>query len=142
MYARCSSTDLALFRFLKDIKTAILAADVIVNEWGFQDYRLNIYGDMDKAPAYSVECKEILASKCLRDHVFLKGMGNPATALKEAVSSDPTLTSSMIVDLTLGCGSGSSSIRPYPRGFPWPWAKQHLRACPSCAQTSEHRSVS
>lgn len=71
---------------MKDIKTAILAADVIVNEWGFQDYRLNIYGDMDKAPAYSVECKEILASKGLRDHVFLKGMGNPAEALKEAVS--------------------------------------------------------
>ena len=72
--------------FLKDIKTAILAADVIVNEWGFKDYRLSIYGDMDKAPAYSVECKEILASKFLRNHVLLKGMGNPAKALEEAVS--------------------------------------------------------
>jgi hypothetical protein len=52
---------------------------------------------MDKAPAYSVECKEILASKCLRDHVFLKGMGNPATALKEAVSSNLTLASSIML---------------------------------------------
>lgn len=71
-------------RFVKDIKNAILAADVIVNEWGFTDYRLNIYGDMEKAPAYSVECKEILASKGLRDHVVLKGLGSPSKVLEEA----------------------------------------------------------
>ncbi|TKA72816.1 hypothetical protein B0A49_05480 [Cryomyces minteri] len=71
-------------RFVKDIKNAILAADIIVNEWGFTDYQLDIYGDMEKAPAYSVECKEILASKGLRDHVALKGLGSPSKVLEEA----------------------------------------------------------
>ncbi|OQO03199.1 hypothetical protein B0A48_11454 [Cryoendolithus antarcticus] len=71
-------------RFVKDIKNAILAADIIVNEWGFTDYQLDIYGDMEKAPSYSVECKEILASKGLRDHVALKGLGNPSKVLEEA----------------------------------------------------------
>jgi hypothetical protein len=33
---------------MKDIKTAILAADIIVNDWGFNDCRLDIYGDMEK----------------------------------------------------------------------------------------------
>lgn len=73
-------------RFVKDIKNALLAADIIVNEWGFTDYQLDIYGDMEKAPAYSVECKEILASKGLRDHVALKGLGSPSKVLEEAVS--------------------------------------------------------
>ncbi|KAK4984016.1 hypothetical protein LTR50_006855 [Elasticomyces elasticus] len=71
-------------RFVKDIKNAILAADIIVNEWGFTDYQLDIYGDMEKAPAYSVECKEILASKGLRDHVALRGLGSPSKVLEEA----------------------------------------------------------
>ena len=69
-------------RFVKDIKNAILAADIIVNEWGFKDYQLDIYGDMEKAPAYSVECKEILASKGLRDNVGLKGLGKPSKVLE------------------------------------------------------------
>lgn len=71
-------------RFVKDIKNAILAADIIVNEWGFKDYRLDIYGDMEKAPAYSVECKEILASKGLRDYVVLRGLGSPSKVLETA----------------------------------------------------------
>lgn len=79
-------TMLSHVRFVKDIKNALLAADIIVNEWGFKDYQLDIYGDMEKAPAYSVECKEILASKSLRDHVALKGLGNPSKVLEEAVS--------------------------------------------------------
>ncbi|KAF7191169.1 hypothetical protein HII31_07529 [Pseudocercospora fuligena] len=77
-------TMLSHVRFVKDIKNAILAADIIVNEWGFKDYQLDIYGDMEKAPAYSVECKEILASKGLRDHVSLKGLGSPSKVLEEA----------------------------------------------------------
>lgn len=75
-----------VIRFVKDIKNAILAADIIVNEWGFTDYQLDIYGDTEKAPAYSVECKEILASKSLRDYVTLKGLGSPSKVLEEAVS--------------------------------------------------------
>ena len=77
-------TMLSHVRFVKDIKNAILAADIIVNEWGFKDYQLDVYGDMEKAPAYSVECKEILASKGLRDHVSLRGLGNPSKVLEEA----------------------------------------------------------
>jgi hypothetical protein len=75
-----------LRRFIKDTKNAILAADIIVNEWGFTDYKLDIYGDMEKAPAYSVECKEILASKSLRDYVTLRGLGIADKVLEEAVS--------------------------------------------------------
>ncbi|KAJ9624552.1 hypothetical protein H2203_005287 [Taxawa tesnikishii (nom. ined.)] len=70
-------------RFVKDIKNALLAADIIVNEWGITDYQLDIYGDMEKAPAYSVECKEILASKGLRDYVALRGLGSPSKVLEE-----------------------------------------------------------
>lgn len=81
---RPTVTMLSHVRFVKDIKNAILAADIIVNDWGFKDYQLDIYGDMEKAPAYSVECKEILASKGLRDHVALKGLGNPSKVLEEA----------------------------------------------------------
>jgi len=81
---RPTVTMLSHVRFVKDIKNAILAADIIVNDWGFTDYQLDIYGDMEKAPAYSVECKEILASKGLRDHVALKGLGNPSKVLEEA----------------------------------------------------------
>jgi hypothetical protein len=71
---------------VKDIKNAILAADIIVNEWGFTDYQLAIYGDMEKAPSYSVECQEIIASKSLRDNVSLKGLGSPFKVLEDAVS--------------------------------------------------------
>lgn len=77
-------TMLSHVRFVKDIKNAILAADIIVHDWGFTDYQLDIYGDMEKAPAYSVECKEILASKGLRDHVTLRGLGNPSKVLEES----------------------------------------------------------
>ncbi|KAK3719243.1 hypothetical protein LTR37_004462 [Vermiconidia calcicola] len=77
-------TMLSHVRFVKDIKNAILAADIIVHEWGFTDYQLDIYGDMEKAPAYSVECKEILASKGLRDHVTLRGLGSPSKVLEES----------------------------------------------------------
>jgi len=71
-------------RFVKDIKTAVLAADIIVNEWGFKDYALHIYGDMEKAPTYAVECQEIIASKGLRDNVVLKGLGSPSKVLESA----------------------------------------------------------
>lgn len=71
-------------RFVKDIKNAILAADIIINEWGLTDYRLDVYGDMEKAPAYATECQEIIAAKGLRDYVVLRGLGNPSQVLKKA----------------------------------------------------------
>lgn len=71
-------------RFVKDIKAAILAADIIINEWNLKDYRLDIYGDMEKAPAYATECQEIIAAKGLRDYVVLRGLGSPSQVLKQA----------------------------------------------------------
>lgn len=71
---------------MKDIKTAIMATDLIVNKWHFTDYRLHIYGDMERAPAYASECQEVIASKGLRDHVVLKGLGKPDVVLQDAVS--------------------------------------------------------
>ena len=67
--------------YAKDIKTAILAADIIVNEWGFTDYRLDIYGAIDKAPSYSTDCFEIIASKSLPRFVNMRGEANPSTVL-------------------------------------------------------------
>jgi glycosyltransferase involved in cell wall biosynthesis len=69
--------------YAKDIKTAILAADIIVNEWGFNDYRLDIYGAIDKAPSYSTDCFEIIASKSLPRFVTLCGEANPTTVLEK-----------------------------------------------------------
>lgn len=67
--------------YAKDIKTAILAADIIVNQWGFKDYRLDIYGAVDKAPSYSTDCFEIIASKSLPKYVVMRGEANPSTVL-------------------------------------------------------------
>ncbi|RDW68755.1 glycosyltransferase family 4 protein [Aspergillus mulundensis] len=75
---------LSHIRYVKDIKTAIMATDLIVNKWGFRDYRLHIYGDMERAPAYASECQEVIASKGLREHVVLKGLGNPSIVLQDA----------------------------------------------------------
>ena len=71
-------------RFVKDIKNAIMAADIIVNEWGIKDYQLDVYGDMERAPTYAVECQEIIAAKSLRDHVCLRGLGSPSKVLENA----------------------------------------------------------
>lgn len=67
--------------FAKDIKTALLAADIISNEWGFKDYKLDIYGALNKSPVYSSECQEILACKGLGASVALKGTADPAMVL-------------------------------------------------------------
>jgi glycosyltransferase involved in cell wall biosynthesis len=71
-------TMLSHVQFTKDVKTALLAADVIINKWGFRDYKLEIYGSLDRTPSYTVECQEIIASKSLREFVSLKGYGNSA----------------------------------------------------------------
>jgi hypothetical protein len=67
--------------FAKDIKNALLAADIISNEWGFKDYKLDIYGALNKSPVYSSECQEILACKGLGASVALKGTADPAMVL-------------------------------------------------------------
>jgi hypothetical protein len=76
--------------FAKDIKTAILSANVIVNEWGFKDYQLHIYGALDKDPVYSAECQEILASKSLGENLTLMGTSDPKTVLATSVRSPLT----------------------------------------------------
>lgn len=67
--------------FAKDIKTALLAADIISNEWGFKDYKLDIYGALNKSPVYSSECQEILATKGLGESVALRGTADPSMVL-------------------------------------------------------------
>jgi len=69
--------------YAKDIKTAILSADVIVNEWGFKDYKMDIYGAIDKTPAYTTACQEILATKSLRENCTLAGEANPMQVLQK-----------------------------------------------------------
>jgi len=73
-------------RYAKDIKTAILAADIIVNDWGFKDYHLDIYGALDKAPSYSINCQEIISIKSLREHVTLHGEADAIQVLERTVS--------------------------------------------------------
>ncbi|CBX97841.1 hypothetical protein LEMA_P092500.1 [Plenodomus lingam JN3] len=69
--------------FAKDIKTALLAADIITNEWGFKDYQLDIYGALNKSPVYSSECQEILACKGLGQQVAMRGTADPAKVLAD-----------------------------------------------------------
>ncbi|RKF62390.1 putative glycosyl group 1 family protein [Erysiphe neolycopersici] len=69
--------------YAKDIKTSILAADIIVNQWGFSDYRLEIYGAIDKSPSYSMDCFELIASKSLSRFVVLCGESDPITVLRK-----------------------------------------------------------
>ncbi|KAF2126988.1 glycosyltransferase family 4 protein [Dothidotthia symphoricarpi CBS 119687] len=71
-------------QYVKDIKNAIMATDLIVNKWGFKDYRLHIYGDMERAAGHSTECQELIASKGLGDACVLKGLGNASLVLQDA----------------------------------------------------------
>lgn len=67
--------------YAKDIKTALLAADIVINEWGFTEYTLDIYGALNKAPIYSSECQEVIASKGLAGGVNLRGTADPGLVL-------------------------------------------------------------
>ncbi|KAK0644390.1 hypothetical protein B0T16DRAFT_495224 [Cercophora newfieldiana] len=71
-------------QFIKDIKTAILAADVIVNKWRFPDYQLLVYGARDREPSYDIDMAKLIESCKLSDHVILKGFGKPQEALEDA----------------------------------------------------------
>ena len=75
--------------YAKDIKTAILAADIIVNKWGFKDYQLDIYGAVDKAPAYSTSCQEIISAKSLGHNVCLRGEADPMSVLEKTACHLP-----------------------------------------------------
>ncbi|EQL02524.1 glycosyl transferase [Ophiocordyceps sinensis CO18] len=77
-------------QFIKGIKTAILAADIIVNRYGFHDYKLLVYGAKDRQPSYALEMAKLIVKCDLSDNVILAGFGKPkevsATAL---VVTDP-----------------------------------------------------
>jgi hypothetical protein len=63
-----------------------LAADIIVNKWGFKDYNLEVYGALDRSPSYTTDCQEIIATKSLRRNVTLKEEADPMFVLARTVS--------------------------------------------------------
>ena len=71
-------------QFIKGIKTAILAADIIVNRYGFQDYQLVVYGAKDRQPSYALEMAKLIVENNLSDKVILAGFGKPKEILKDA----------------------------------------------------------
>ncbi|KAK3938628.1 putative glycosyl transferase [Diplogelasinospora grovesii] len=71
-------------QFIKDIKTAILAANVIINEYGFADYHLHIYGARDREPGYDIQMGKLIERYKLSGKVVLKGFGKPDEVLKDA----------------------------------------------------------
>ncbi|KAL5119598.1 hypothetical protein ACEQ8H_002444 [Pleosporales sp. CAS-2024a] len=95
---------LSHIQYVKDIKNAIMATDLIVNKWGFKDYRLHVYGDMERAAGHSTECQELIASKGLGDHCVLKGLGNASLVLQDAWVF---LNSSISEGLPLAMGEAS-----------------------------------
>lgn len=75
---------LSNIQFIKGIKLAIQAADNIVNQFGFKDYRLVIYGAKDRQPAYALQMEKLIVEKNLAAHVTLAGFGNSKEVLKDA----------------------------------------------------------
>lgn len=71
-------------QFIKGIKTAILAADVIVNRYGFKDYKLMVYGAKDRQPSYALEMDKLIVKCNLSNNVILAGFGKPKEVLKDA----------------------------------------------------------
>lgn len=71
-------------QFIKDIRTAVLSADIIVNQFGFKDYQLLIYGAQDRQPSYTLETNQLIQEKNLSSHVKLQGFGKPSEVLKDA----------------------------------------------------------
>jgi len=71
-------------QFIKDVKTAVLAADIIINKYGFEDYRLLVYGAQDRQPSYTLEIVNLMNSRGLAGKVVLAGFGDPREVLKDA----------------------------------------------------------
>ena len=71
-------------QFIKDVKNAVLAADIIINTYGFTDYRLVIYGAQDRQPSYALETEMIINTRNLAGKVILAGFGSPQEVLKDA----------------------------------------------------------
>ncbi|TVY94223.1 hypothetical protein LAWI1_G000823 [Lachnellula willkommii] len=96
-------------RYAKDIKTALLSADIIINKWGFRDFRLDIYGTIDKAPSYTTQCQEIIATKSLRHQVKLQGESDALSVLE---NTWVFLNSSVSEGLPLALGEAALTGAP------------------------------
>ncbi|KAK4995664.1 hypothetical protein LTR66_004561 [Elasticomyces elasticus] len=71
-------------QFIKDVKNAVMAADVIINQFGFHDYRLKVYGAQDRQPSYALDTERIISTRGLAGKVMLAGFGSAKEVLKEA----------------------------------------------------------
>ena len=66
---------------LKGVMDAIRAAGVIVQKYGLVEYRLLIYGSLDKDPTYVSECRALISANNLQQNVHLMGLGNAPKVL-------------------------------------------------------------
>ncbi|KAK0871047.1 hypothetical protein LTR87_013052 [Friedmanniomyces endolithicus] len=96
-------------QLIKDVKTAVLAADIIINKYGFEDYRLLVYGAQDRQPSYTLEIVNLMNSRGLAGKVVLAGFGNPREVLKDAWLF---LNSSISEGLPLAIGEAALSGVP------------------------------
>ncbi|KAI7152996.1 glycosyltransferase family 4 protein [Hortaea werneckii] len=96
-------------QFIKDVKTAVRAADVIINKYGFKDYRLVIYGAQDRQPSYALETVNLINSRGMAGKVILAGFGSPKEVLKDAWLF---LNSSLSEGLPLAIGEAALSGVP------------------------------
>ncbi|KAF3761887.1 family 4 glycosyltransferase [Cryphonectria parasitica EP155] len=71
-------------QFIKDVRTAVLAADVIINKFGFKDYKLVVYGAQDREPQYTIDTIKLIQQCKMSDNVTLGGFGRPQEVLKDA----------------------------------------------------------
>jgi len=71
-------------QFIKDVKNAILAAGVIINDFGFKKYNLVVYGAQDRQPSYAIETEELINALGIQSTVKLGGFGSPKEVLKDA----------------------------------------------------------
>lgn len=71
-------------QLIKDIKTAIVAADIIVNKFGFGEYKLLVYGAQDRQPGYAIEMSKLIMAYNLSEHVSLAGFASPHEILRSA----------------------------------------------------------
>lgn len=71
-------------QFIKDVKNAIQAAGVIINDFGFKNYNLVVYGAQDRQPSYAIETETMISNLGIAKTVKLGGFGSPKEVLKDA----------------------------------------------------------
>lgn len=66
---------------LKDIKTAIRSASVVVNQFKVTNFNLCVYGSTTKDLDYTAECRELISAEGLSANVFLMGLADATKVL-------------------------------------------------------------